>query len=239
MKNFKKISILVSIFILVFICLTPVAFANSAEPPLITIIVTNPPENIEIYVKYGDSVVEASRVDKLGESYFSLYSAQLTSDQISLEIKIGDEISIVDIQKPIKNYNNIFTLNIKKMTVTEGKRPWRAVSYILVRIILTLIIEGAIFFLFGFKDKKSWIAFIIINLLTQGLLNVWLGLQHPSYGYVIFMMIFGELMVYIVEIVLFMIAIKEHRKLRVFLYVIAANTISLFVGYYLITYLPL
>ena len=239
MNKLKKIFLQISVFLMIFIFFAPVAYANSAEPPSITIIVTNPPENIEIYVKQGEKYEKGLRTDKLGESYFSFYSAQLSSELISLEIKMGDEISTVNIQKPINEYNNIYTLNVKNMTVFVGKRPLRSVSYILVRIILTLIIEAAIFFLFRFKNKKSWHAFIIINLLTQGLLNIWLGLQHPSFGYIILVLIFGELMVYIAEIILFLIALAEHSKLKVFLYAITANTLSLIAGYYFLQYLPL
>ena len=36
---------------------------------------------------------------------------------------------------------------------------------------MTLLIEGALFFAFGFRKKLSWVLFIIINLITQGLLN--------------------------------------------------------------------
>jgi hypothetical protein len=38
-------------------------------------------------------------------------------------------------------------------------------------------VEGAVFYLFGMRDKSSWIGFVILNLITHGLLSGFL--VHP------------------------------------------------------------
>ena len=85
----------------------------------------------------------------------------------------------------------------------------------------------------------SWIMFLLINLLTQGALNIWLDGFNPLDGYLIAVLIFGEFLVFIVEIAAFLLLVKEHRGLRTVLYVLLANLLSLIVGGYVITILPI
>jgi hypothetical protein len=115
----------------------------------------------------------------------------------------------------------------------------RSILLVSMRIILTLAIEAIIFRLFGFRNKKSWIAFLIINLITQGALNIWLNGFAPLASYLVFTLIFGEILVFIAEIIAFSALIKEHRRWRILLYVITANLLSLFAGGYMITVLPI
>ena len=95
------------------------------------------------------------------------------------------------------------------------------------------------FYLFGYRRKESWLIFLIINLLTQGVLNIWLnGSFTPLDSYIIFSLVFGEILVLIIEMIAFLILVKEHHRLRIALYVIIANLLSLIAGGYLITVLP-
>jgi len=114
----------------------------------------------------------------------------------------------------------------------------RSILLVSLRVILTLIIEAIVFWLFVFRKKNSWLAFLIINLITQGALNIWLNSSVPLASYLVFSLIFAEFFVFIAEIVLFLTLIKEHSRRRTVLYVIAANFLSLFAGGYIITVLP-
>ena len=107
-----------------------------------------------------------------------------------------------------------------------------------MRIIMTLAIEAIIFWLFGFRNKKSWIAFLIINIITQGALNIWLNGSAPLASYLIFSLIFMEFVVIIAEVIAFLAILKERGRGRTLLYVIAANFLSLLAGGYIITVLP-
>jgi hypothetical protein len=104
---------------------------------------------------------------------------------------------------------------------------------------ITLLIEGFIFFLFQFKEKRSWLAFLVINLVTQGALNIWLNVEGslmPSYLFIT--LVIGEILVFAVELVAFPLLIKEHKNSRIFIYVFVANLVSLIAGGYLISFLP-
>ncbi len=136
-------------------------------------------------------------------------------------------------------YNNIFTLDMEKQTLTPGESFFRSFNLTALRVVLTLLIEGLIFFLFGYRQKRSWLVFLIVNLVTQGFLNVWLTVStSPMQSYLVLSLIWGEFLVFIVETAAFLILVKEHRRWRTFAYVITANLVSLFAGSWLIMFLP-
>jgi len=98
--------------------------------------------------------------------------------------------------------------------------------------------EGIIFWLFRFRQKRSWYIFLAINLVTQGVLNILLNSKGLMPSYLIFSLILGELFVFAAEMIAFPIFIKEHKKSRILIYAFIANLISLIAGGYIISVLP-
>ena len=136
-----------------------------------------------------------------------------------------------------QKYNNILTLNMKTESLIAGQFPLRVPILIALRVLLTLLIEGAIFILFGYRQKRSWLAFFIINILTQTGLNAMI--TGPGIGsYWMLGFIFLETIILIVEIIAFINILKEHKRGRAAIYAVAANLASLILGGLLITYLP-
>jgi hypothetical protein len=236
MFKMKKALLLILFFIATSCLIAPVCYANAAEPPSIFIIAPNAPDDLEISI--GLENIKARRTDKLTESYFAFYSADLKSANYTVKVSTGGKTFETVLDIPLKSHNNIFTLNIENETLTPGKSLTRTLSLLSFRIILTLLIEGIVFFLFGYRSKKSWLIWVIVNLITQGALNIWLnGIATPLNNYLIFSLVLGEIAVFVVEMAAFLILIKERRVITS-LYVIVANVLSLFAGGYLITALP-
>jgi hypothetical protein len=233
----KKLLPVFLVLLLFVPCLnTSVCLANSAEPPSILIIVTNPPEDLEISLGTDDN--KAFRADKkLFESYYVFYSFQTAGYEI--KVTTGNTVFYVALDAPLQKYNNIFTLDLKNQTLTPGEAPLRSFLLVSMRVILTLILEATVFFLFGYRWKRSWIIFLVINLLTQGALNIWLSTYSiPVNSYIILLLFFGEIFVLTAEMIGFLVLIKEHRRLRTAFYVLVANLVSLVAGGYLIMMLP-
>ncbi|MDF2678556.1 MAG: hypothetical protein K0Q97_2908, partial [Bacillota bacterium] len=167
-----KYKILISIYMLLilFSSLTP-CLANSAEPPSILIIVSNAPDDLEISISSKDSLYKSHKVNKKVETYFLFYNREIqmrNSNDYNLKISTNKENYEIKFEKPIKTYSNVYTLNLKSQTLTEGKNFSRSILLVALRIIFTIAIEALVFLLFKFKNKKSYISFIIINLITQG-----------------------------------------------------------------------
>lgn len=239
MNPFEKKLTLLLTFLLLFALAVP-AFANSAEPPAILIIVENPPADLEITLMVGSAATPAHKTKKVIETYYTFYSRELReSDDYTLQVRTGDQSFKVPLALPVQKYNTIFTLNLETRTLAEGTRPLRTAMLVSLRVVLTLLLEAAVFWLMGFRDKRTWAAFLGINLFTQGALNLWLSGMMPLQSYAILALIWGEIFVFLAEVTAFKLLVKEHSALRVIGTVLLANIFSLFAGGWLITVFPI
>ncbi len=241
--NNLKIVINTAVLILVIIfSINTIGYGNAAEPPSILFIVPNAPDDMNVKLKLVDREYEAKVVDKIIEKYYIFYSSDMMRnkpDIYNFIVNTGNESFEIELAKPYKIFNNTYTLNLQDQTLTEGILLSRSIMLVAMRVVFTLIIEGVIFWIFGFRDKRSWIIFIIINLITQGALNIWLNSNGPIMSYIMLVLIFGEIFVFVTEIIIFIFFCNEHGRKKSVLYVITANLASLIVGGYLITVLPI
>ncbi len=214
-------------------------WGNSSEPPSILLIVPGAPDELVVSVGERDHYIEASRRDKMLESYFLFYQRE-TDPVDNLKVKaVGDGYNLsIPVEDITQRYHNVYTLDLDKGTLTEGKDPLRAAAYVFMRVVLTLIIEGLVFLFMGFRSRRSWIVFLIVNLITQGGLNLWINTVTYNDYSLFFGLIFYEIVILIVEMVAFLALLKEHKKWRRVLYVLIANSMSLLVGGYILTVLP-
>ncbi|HHV72098.1 MAG TPA: hypothetical protein GXX38_05735 [Clostridia bacterium] len=240
MIKINKCLLIIPLLILTIVFFPLECSANSAEPPSIIIIIFNAPSNLEISLGSGPSQKKAVKTDKSLESYytFSLHDLK-TVNNYTLKIKAENKSFEVPLDKPLKSYNNIFTLDLDSQTLTPGKSISRSIFLVSLRLILTLALEAIVFWLFGFKQKSSWITFLTVNLITQGGLNIWLNGFTPLANYLILNLILGEILVFIFEFIIFLSSVKEHGSLITVLYVLTANLLSLLLGGYIITILPI
>lgn len=247
-KKSTKILVFFTLMLLISVILTPAAFANSAEPPGLTIIVSFPPDDLTLSIRFADgsitNAVQLQKEQKAWESYYRFFYGMVDSTRPSLEGTIlviqSNEYNFECLlpESSFNQYNNLLTLDVENQNITEGQSTVRLFLLVSMRVILTLIIEGLIFFAFGYRNKVSWIAFVIINLITQGVLNALLtGPNLASYW--IFGFVFYEFIIFIAEMIAFALILKEHKKSRAVVYALAANSVSLILGGVLISYLPI
>lgn len=216
------------------------AWANSAEPPSLIILVNNPPSDLSIVLASNKNMPEAMVKRVAWEGYYVFYSEVMQkSDEYLIKVTTNDKSFTCKIDTPLKYYNNVFTLDLSRQQLTPGTYPLRSVLLVSIRLLLTLFIEGFIFWLFGFRSKKSWLIFIVTNLITQGALNIWLNTGTSLMGsYLILSLFFGEFFVFLAELIALPALLNEHGKLRILLFTFLANLVSLIAGGYIITVLP-
>ncbi|AEE95601.1 hypothetical protein [Mahella australiensis] len=239
MKSKERVVLIILLSVSCFIPM--VAYANSAEPPTLIVIMKNAPEDVSVSAISAGRITEGEKIERAWETYYVFYNEDIMDDkEITLRVcGNGTSYDQVIEQQYLTGYNNIVTLDFSKRTITEGKLLSRSIVLVTLRVSLTLVIEGIIFFLFGFRDKNSWIAFLIINLLTQGALNIVINSVAPIAGYMILSLLFIEFFVFIAEIIGVLAFIKEYGILRRVSFVVVANLASLVLGGYLITVLPI
>ena len=241
MNEAGKRLLLVMVLGMLMISILPAnALANSAEPPSLVILINNPPDDLSIVLVSNENQPEAIVRRVAWEGYYVFYSRDMqVGGKYTFKVTTHGESFECTLGAPLQRYNNVVTLDVSNRELTPGKYPFRSVLLVSIRLLLTLILEGIIFWLFGFRQKRSWLIFLAINLVTQGILNILLnsgGSLMPSY--LIFSLIFGEIFVFAAEMIAFPIYIKEHKKSCILIYAFIANLISLIAGGYIISVLP-
>lgn len=237
----KSYKCLIFVVILTLMIVIPITiFANSAEPPSLIILINNPPEDLSIVMISNKEQPEAIVRRAAWEGYYVFYSSDMQSDdEYTFKVTSNEKSFECTFTEPIRRYNEILTLDLSSQELRYGKYPLRSVLLVSIRLLLTLLIEGIIFWLFGFRRQGSWLIFLIINLITQGGLNIWLNSEaSPIPRYLILTLIIGEFFVFLVEIIGFPILISEKKKKVILGYVFLANFISLIAGGYMISILP-
>ena len=100
----------------------------------------------------------------------------------------------------------------------------------------TILIELVVLLLFGFKLRENWKPFLLVNLVTQGLLHGYFALFAVNNGvgpaYTL-LFIPAELVIALIEACIFRTALRGRSKRRAFWYGICANTCSAALGYFL------
>ena len=223
------------------------AYANSAEPPALIVILKNAPADVSVSIVSNGRAIEGREKKAAWETVFAFYNYDIRNynygsadlEEVTLRVTAVGETYDQPVDKEfLKGYNSVVTLDFPERTLIAGKLLSRSILLVTLRVSLTLLIEGLIFYLFGFRRKSSWISFFIINLLTQGILNIELNGATPFFSYLIFNLILMEFLVIAAEMAGFLIAVKEHKASRRAAYVLTANLASLILGGYLITALP-
>ena len=125
---------------------------------------------------------------------------------------------------------NWATNTITKATSTVGFY----LTQFLSTLIPTLLVEGGLLWLFGFRSRQDWLVFAPVNLATQLGLHAALGSTMMATGghYFYYLMILPlEAIVLVVEIVAYRILLQEHSTGRRVGYAVCANAASYAVGY--------
>ena len=107
----------------------------------------------------------------------------------------------------------------------------------LCTLLPTLLIEGLLLFALGYRSKRSWLVFLLVNLVTQGGFAVYLAvtvLNHGVSGWSLIFYIPIEVIITLVELLLYRRLLTEKNKARAAVYAIAANLCSAVLGLWLI-----
>lgn len=237
MKNAKQLCMLLA-FLMLLPVLTLRVSANSAEPPSVTILVSNAPEDLRITVVNEDDAAVRVR-HRAWETYFRLYMEGIPDREVELLVETGEKSFRCHLPDETYNYySNVVTLDVDRETLVFGYSVWRTVLLVGLRLTLTLLIEGAVFWCFGYRSKRTWIVFLVMNLLTQGYLNLSITGPDPS-GYYMLGYWLMEVLVFSAEMICFPLLGREKTAFRRMGCAFTANFASLVLGGMLLTWLPI
>ena len=249
MKGRKRVELLLACILFMIVFGPETTLANSVEPPGFVILVAGAPEDLTIAMLCDNEMVVDPVVlqvkRKNWEAYYRYYYHMVPGEtdlrQSMLQITTGDETYTLKLPiETTQRYNNVLTLDWESRTLTVGQPVWRGPLLVTARVVLTLLIEGFVFWWFGYREKKSWIVFLGINLLTQTGLNMGLTGSVPgAYGYWPAALLLVEILVLIIEIVAYLLFLWEDKKSKGTWFAIAGNIASWGLGALPMTLMPI
>jgi hypothetical protein len=218
--------------------------ANAAEPPGLTVIVQSPPDDLVISIRFTGETIQLQEQRRIGETYYRFFydgrSSRLSFDDSMLVVSSSEKSFETMLPAEIFGlYNNLITLDFETENITIGRTLFRSVLLISMRVLLTLIVEGLIFLLFRYRKKLSWAVFIVVNLITQGALNIMLSGPDLLLSYWLISLVFAEIIIFIFEASVYVRMFKEHTKKRALCYALTANYASFALGWVFLSYLPI
>lgn len=200
-------------------------YANSAAPPSLTLVVLNAPDDIEIYLE--NSSEKAYKEFSLSDPLFRFYEGR-SYTYITVEAE-GRKTTLEMPEEIVSGYDNYAVLDYKTMELSAGQPWWRAPLLIFLRVSFTLIIEGFIFLLFGFRAKRDIAAFLLVNIITQAALNI-IILTETNTAFLMVELIFLEILIFIIESIAYCFLFTERSKGKLVVFSLIANLASLFIG---------
>ena len=121
-------------------------------------------------------------------------------------------------------------------TITSATSPAGYYAFqFLSTLVPTLIIEGILLWLFGFRAKRDWLVFLIVNLVTQAGLHLWVAenlVVNGSSAFQYLVLIVAEVPILFLELAVYVFLLKEHSRLRRAAYAACANVASYALGYF-------
>ena len=146
-------------------------------------------------------------------------------------------------------FDSYFELDYNSQSLSNVRKSYNygsEILHLLLRVVLTILIELLLaYFVFRFK-KKSFLIIIITNLITQIFLNIFLNISNYINGSLVLWInyIFIELLIVFVEAITYAILIpridkdNNYKVPIIILYAIIANALSFGLGFLIIKYIP-
>lgn len=251
MRAFRFLGAVLTAALLAVLLTFPVG-ANSAEPPNLIVLVTLAPDDLQLQLEFpgytkenGEpAVYEPDLETKVWERSYRFFARwgdlpEEAMEHAQLRVTSGGASYTLPVPAAaLDGYNNLLSLNWKTQELRgEESMVLRTPLLIAMRVTLTLALEGLVFYLAGYRQKRSWCWILIVNLITQGLLN--LAIQGPNSAYAAYLvLLLGEPLIFIVESLVFAFALKEQRPLPAGITTVLANLVSLVAGGYMMLHFP-
>ncbi len=153
------------------------------------------------------------------------------------ESEITWDLSDVDLSYSREGYFGELTGDIQGSTGLFNSVGFETGINTLLRVVITVLVEVGILLLFGIRTKKDVRLVARVNTVTNLVLGVMLIYIYITSGALafIFMTILLEVVVFILELTLYLIYIKGESGLKIITYTFIANVATFFLGITLTT----
>lgn len=208
-------------FLLVFSFSVP-ALANSPVPPDLAVYVEDAPEDLEMALTFNGKEEQCDL--KLKENVYCFYfSNALREENVVLRVSAGGKEYSLDVDA--KMFRNGADLSFASGEPVLTARPATTLAGVLLNVGVTLVIEFIILLIFGYRKGRTFLIFLIANLITQGLYNAYLCFPISDKTLLI-----AEAVIILIEGCIYCFTFREHTKERAWIYAVTANIASAVIG---------
>lgn len=175
---------------------------------------------------YGDIICD------IKDGKGSLNYSYMVPDQFKIIVASDDGDIVVSNLIERKSFDSIIYFDYESAKAKEVPFIIAGLLSFLLTCTLTIITEGIVLYLFKFKIRENIKAFLIVNISTQVFLYIMISLgmmiSGMSSAFVFYLV--AEVIIFIVEAILFSRLLTQHSKLRRIVFSITSNFGSLLVG---------
>ncbi len=258
MEKLKKLLVLLLVAVLFLTGPSAQAYAIGPYlPPALTMIVYGAPQDLQIVFhivkEEGSAMVVLEPERRLWETAYRFrreaaweltrwYGNAYDLQDTEIEFISGGESRRIPFPTELvseHDLNDYITLYYNSGKMTRGFAPWRAPLLIGLRVLLLLAVKSLVFWLMGYRLKKSWLRFALINLVILGLQAVWTNGWinfNPMNSAFYFMFCF---LLVVAEFVALILLVNEQDRNRTARYIVYGNLAGELGNFLLFTYMPL
>ncbi|MCR5809577.1 MAG: hypothetical protein K6G56_08480 [Clostridiales bacterium] len=219
----KTFAIVFAVLLFAVICVP--ALANSPVPPQLEVYVDDAPEDLSLSLTINGG--EKPDNFDIIKGVYCFYFNRTTSEDIVLNVSAGGrDYSFEVTEKMLKNGA---ALSFKSGEPVLTARPSNALMHVILNVVLTLVIEFIVLLLFGYRQGRTFLIFLITNLITQGLYNAFLYLT-PGLSNTLYALAAAEVLIIVIEGLVYSLTFREYTKGRAWCYAIIANFASIILG---------
>lgn len=160
--------------------------------------------------------------------------------EFKLAAATADEVKTTQLFVRERFYSNVVYDWAANTLTYATSSPLFLGAQLAATLIPTLIVEGLVLWLFGFRAKRSWLVFLCVNVVTQTALHlicdiIGIPVMQAAYFWLFYLfLLVPELVIWGVEAAAYAAFLPEHSRGRRVGYAFAANILS-----YAVSYLPL
>ncbi len=261
MRRLKRFLFSLLVVCALFSVLPPDAWADMgpyyARPPALTFLVYGAPEGTQMRIVMHrggkDFSVPVELEKRLWEKQYRLYRESVwqvrewfgnaydfkDAELIFIDSTGERHVPLPQSMLTPRADEEYYTYYYGSGTLKYGLALWRAPVLMSIRVLLALLIEAFFFYRADYYFRRSWVRFLLINILVHGLLallcNGWINIQPGAYALYFVALFLG----FTLETVLFVLFVDEQDSNHAMDYLVKANLVSMSGTFCLLFVMPI
>lgn len=220
----------------------PALAAGVYHAPVLTVIAPLAPGELKVTVniiKQGTTIPVVLETQRRGwEMQYALrreavygittwYGNTYDFKDATMIVEYGGEVKTIPIPAELlseRGSEDYLTLHWRTGQLTALSK-WRAPALLLMWVAIAMAAEGVVYYLYGYRSKRSWLVFFLVNLVTQGAHHTLVSGINVDTNRIKVYVLFIPLL-FLVEMLAFVMFVDERSRDRTVSFAVVGNLAS-------------